>query len=979
MRQFICRLAVSVALLQTLLVVAASAQHDTKGRDFWVTFMTNLGGGQVQQSDMRLYLASEVPTTARVIYFGGADTMVVPIPKARTTVAVDITGRFGPLAELQLFEEFSAKAIEVISDDEITCYGVSIRLQSADAFLALPDDVLTNAYIVLAYPNGYDSRGARDYDTPSQFAIIGTEDGTTVRITPAAQLNGRTNQPFTITLDRGEVFNGQAAVGRYQDVSGTEIKSNKPVAVYAGNQRTSVPVRVGNYRDHLVEQMPPLEVWGKSAIVTPHFPITPQSSDTAVVRVLAAFDNTRWQIDGVDQPPLRRAVSVEIPLLRAMNITASDPILVAQYVHSVAVSFGNTTLLGDPFMMVIPPTEQFDTAYAFQSIDHNEFDDNAHFINVVIPTVATSSVRLDDASVSATWTPVPTTSFSFAQIRVRRGSHTIAADSSFGLYVYGFGRASSYGYAGGMLFRRLVNDFQPPEIEQTLGCLGLDGVAFDSHITDSGIDSLYLLPSSRNVTVAIDPFAPGADSVAYRARLTDPYQDGLVELKVVDSAGRSRTQSNPIPGFTVRTVGMSGNAPLALDTLHLLNAADTCFDVTLENVGRFPQTITSIVLVPPIPGATVTSSLPLVIAPGSRASVTICARAFADTVLDATLVIANACTDRTVATLPIVSGVDTLPPTISTRDAGCDRHVFLTVADARGRSSLVAAATFDTLVNARVVAQRPAGDGFPVANAEFELAPIDDFHDLVYVLRVADLAGNIAVYRDTIGGFTIAALDADRDSVSMRFGRELRLAGLDPSEERCDSVTLVNYGARALRIVTVRFESNRQYSVPPSQLPLVIAPHATVRLTFCTEAGALGLVSDTLIISDGCREDRVVMKTPVVTRLTTVDGCNDILQVGNIGGAKRAFLSAPHPNPNAGALATLDIGLPEDADVTLEIAGSDGATRGALVRGATLRAGIHRLTFDVSSLEDGVYFFRLRLSSGGARPEELVEKLVVRR
>jgi hypothetical protein len=955
-------------------------QHDTRGTDFWVTFMSNDGTAD-GESDLRLFISAEKPTTVRVVYFGAADTMVVPVPQANTAVAVDISGRFGSDAELGLYEERSAKSFEVIADDEITLYGVNIRSRSADAFVSLPDDVLTNRYIVLAYPNGWSDfgGGTGEYDMPSQFAIVGTEDGTTVRITPSARLNFRNDSTFTIALDRGEVFNGQATIGEYQDVSGTEIRSNKPVAVFAGNRRASVPLRVGNFRDHLVEQMPPLEVWGKEAVVTPHYPITPSSTDTAVVRVLAAFDNTRWQIDGVDQTPLQHAASVEIPLTRAMFITASDPILVAQYEHSSRYDFASEPQPGDPFMMLVPPTEQFFNEYVFQSVDDPEFLDTAHFVNIVIPTSSISSLVLDGRPVVASWTPVPKPGYSYTQLRLAPGSHKISADSSFGIYAYGFGVASSYGYPGGMLFRSLVHDFEPPDIAQTIACDRLEGIAFDSRITDSGIDSLYVLPASRNVNVTIDPFVPGADTVAYRARLADPYQDGVVSVKAIDSAGRSRTQTNPIPGFTVRALGMLGGAPVVFDSLRLFTSTDTCVRITLENVGMFPQTIPSIVVRPAAADAGTTPAPPITIPPGGSVPVTLCVRAFADTAAAVTVAIANGCIERPVAVLPIVAGIDSLPPEISTRDVSCDRHVYLTIADTRGRSSQIASVTFDTLVNARVVSQSPANDGFPASEASIELAPIDEFYDLVYAVRVIDRAGNLAIYRDTIGGFTITALDAARDSVSMRFGRDLPLEGFVPGGERCDSVELFNYGARALRVASVRLEGNRLFSVPSAQLPLIIPPHGSVRLLVCIEARALGLITDTLVLSDGCgREDRVALKAPVAG-LATADRCNSALTVTTVGAAKRTFLSTPHPNPSRGAVATIDVGLGADASVTLELVDATGRPAGTVLRSIELPAGLHRVTFDVSTLDDGVYFCRLRASSRGARGEDLVEKLVVRR
>ena len=122
-------------------------------------------------------------------------------------------------------------------------------------------------------------------------------------------------------------------------------------------------------------------------------------------------------------------------------------------------------------------------------------------------------------------TPKP--GYSYAQLNVAPGAHRIVADSAFGIYAYGFGAAISYGYPGGMLFRTLVHDFEPPDLFPSTLCNAIEGFAADSRISDSGIDSLYALPTSRNVTVTVEPFVPGADTAYYRAELVDPYSDVL--------------------------------------------------------------------------------------------------------------------------------------------------------------------------------------------------------------------------------------------------------------------------------------------------------------------------------------------------------------------------------------------------------------------------------------------------------------------
>ena len=969
------RALLAVGLLLLLPLTRADAQHDTRGRAFWITFMANYNGG-FDPTEMRLYLASETPTTARVIYHLNDDTVTVPIPFARTAVEVDIALLFGPSVELGDGEVRAMKAIEVIADNEITCYGANIRHLSADAFLALPDDVLTTRYIVLAYPNAwleasFGSQG--EYDQPSQFAIVATEDGTTIRIDPAAQLVGRRQETFTITLDRGEVFNGQAVVARYQDVSGTEIRANKPIAVFAGNRRTSIPLQVGNFRDHLIEQLPPLEVWGREAIVTPHATVVDPSlvPYEAVVRVLAAFDDTRWQINGVDQTPLSKATSVEIPLDVAKHITASAPILVAQYEHSAGYDNSGPveiTLPGDPFMMLIPPTEQFDTAYAFQSVEYQGFEELMHFVNVVVPTPGIASLRLDGSPIVAGWQPTPKPGYSYAQVRVNPGAHDIRGDSAFGIFVYGFGPAISYGYPGGLLFRTLVHDFEPPDLEHLPVCLGMEGMAYDSRITDTGIDSLYALPSSRNVTITVDPFAPGADTVRYHAALIDPYNDGVVAVKAIDSAGRSRTMSSPLAGFTVRAPGMNGSVPVTLDTLRLFTRTDTCLTVMLENYGIFPQTVTSLTLTPPITGVQVTTAMPMVIAPGERVPITLCAGDWADTIAVTVIGVTNDCRERSVALLPIIAGIDSIPPDISSGEFSCGSGVVVTFTDRNAVGSKIRHLFVDTLINATEVRRGATPSPF----VDIELAPIDPYRDVVYQVRVVDMAGNESVRRDTVGGFTLAVLDNGRDSVSERFGRPLRVAELIPGAGRCDSIVLHNYGARPLTVSTLRFRGNRGYSIPQAQLPFTIPPHSDRRLEVCVEAGGTGQVIDTLELADACgRADALVLRASV-PGLTTTDRCESILSVVTSGATKRNFLALPHPNPATGATATVTFGLSRPAAVTLTLFDAQGTVVERLLDDAAMPEGITRIETLIGGHPAGVYYLRMGTPEGMLPAEKLV-------
>lgn len=975
---------VCIAVLAAIVYTHAAysqALHDSKGKEFWVTFMESAGGGGVNESsDMRLYLSADSATEVTITYNGNNRQAIVSLPEPHKTVEVNLNALFGRVIELEERDAgVSNKSLHVIADHDFTLYGVSVRLHSSDAFLGLPDDALTRRYVVLSYPNGYNDGFGQfpGYDHPSEFAVIATEDGTTLTITPSAQLNNRANLvPFTVGLNRGQVYFAQASLNGEQDVSGTQIRSTKPVAVFGGNRRTSIPTTVGNYRDHLVEQMPPLDAWGTSAILTPHFEITPAVTYPAVARTVAALDNTTWSIDGVPQPTLRGGEVVEITMRdQPMVIRSNNPIMVAQYEHSVGIQENGAFELGDPFMMLIPPPEQYDTAYAFQSVTHELF--TRHYINVVVPSIAVPSLHLDGVPLVANYQPIPGTPYSYAQIALSAGSHYVTCDSAFGLYAYGFGQANSYGYPGGTLFRQLVVDFEHPFITTVENCGTVNGVAIDDRITDSGIDSCYVVASgSSNTKVSIVPFAPGSDSVFYTASLIDPYQDGTVTVKAIDSAGRSISRRNTIPGYTVRASRMTGNAAQVEETVSY-NRTRVCRQVEIVNYGQFPQVVNYLALTPGNPLFRIDRPLGFTLAPGGRDTLNICYDGGPDTIERITLVIGDSCVTRQVVDLIVHSITDTVPPTIAGVTGPCGQGVNVVFEEPGVKYHGIAAIEVIDAVNARTSFD-PDPASLPSTRVALHLDPVDFRQDMIYEVEMRDLAGNATSVRDTVGGYTIAALDtAMRTQVSVRLGNDWETKRLAFLERRCDSIVLTNYGSRDIVIDRIVVEENREFSVPPAQLPMRIGPGDSIRVAICLEGRYAGDQIDTLLIVDTCgRWERVALRTPVGYGLGNgVDRCGQELSIQAFAPSKRTFLTAPFPNPSNGGEIGVDIGLSRDENVSIDVLDLSGERVLRVLDGAEIKGGVHRLRFAPVGLESGLYFCRMTTGSGAT----YTSKMVVRR
>ena len=975
----------SGALALLLLVLVPALLHaqarDSKGKEFWVTFMANSGSsGDLETSDLRIYLSCDRPTVATVTFQENSQSITVPLPAPNVSVEVDLNAAFGNRIELEnIFagrtNEITRRAFQVTAPDEVTLYGVNIRTMSADAFMSLPDDVLTGHYIVMAYPNGFTNGNFQQstYDMPSEFAVIATEDGTTVKITSPANVNGRpANTPFTIALDSGQVFFGQARVGMEQDVSGTEIDANKPVAVYGGCKRTAIPVQVGNFRDHVVEQMPALESWGKDAIIAPLFEITPRSTYPAVVRVLAAFDRTSWSFNGMPQAQLNAAKPVELVVNGPMWITADAPICVAQYEHSVGLYDSlQRAELGDPFMMLIPPTEQFDSVYSFQCVSHSEF--LRHFVNVVIPTSAIASFMLDGKAPTANFQPVPGSRFSYAQIEMSPGSHFARSDSLFGIYIYGYGRANSYGYTGGALYRTLVSDFQAPEISQSADCGDVEGVVYDDRITDTGVDSVFTTDATTNVTVTIEPFTAGADTVRYSGRLIDPFNDGSVGIRAIDSSGRSMNRVLAIPGFTLKSPASPNGDPVSVDTLISFKGGEFCHPVEVENYGKFDQTLTEADFgIGGANGLRISTQLPLKIPPGGRRVVTVCYDGTTDTTV--TVRIGNGCIGRPLAVVPIVSRVDLDPPAVSRITEPCAGEVTVLAAEPYRMASGVAKVTVDQAVNCDV-AITPAGEAMPTDSAMVVFKRINPRRDAFFSLRLRDAVGNERIITDTIPGFTLAMVGKRGDTIGAYLGLDWTGDSVAVSGSVCDSLVLVNYGSHRLRLSNVRLTGGESFSIPPAQLPLDLAPGERRALSVCIDGKVTGEMVDTLLAEGECGVvDALYLKTPVGWVYgTATDACDNSLGIQMLAFSKRTFISTPVPNPAAESVAYVDLGLDRDATVSLDVvSGVQGELVRSILLNMPMKGGLSRVRFDLSGLESGLYYVRLMTDSGSLHTTKLL-------
>jgi hypothetical protein len=460
---------------------------DTKGKDFWLTFLPNFHNGKIDPSEyyddsLYIFITADKPTTGEIDYCdlsGKTYTQNFSLPDPTKIYSFELfynnfellgyNDNSGSISHRNNSEVVTKQYYHIITDNEVSVIAHDQSNTTGDACLVFPTDILGKDYFIMSYKSdgSYGSYGLDVSSTPSQFVVLATEDSTNITILPKdyTEYNGKNEQ--SIIMDKGDAYLVQAEISKdnlNSDLTGSEIQSSKPVAVFAGHQRANIPINPdgSTSRDYLLEEMPPIQTWGKNALLVPY--VQPPSINpwgTDLFRILAANDNTQVFINGTLTATLNKGKFYEGALTQAGNVTANAPILVSQFKKTSGFGSGvQTSPLSDPFEMLIPPVEQFMMSYRFinlQAYEYNTLNSNyekvytKQYITIVAPDTSLQSILLDSVNVPVdSFNLIPSSDFDYANIMVGDGVHTINCNANVGVYVYGYGPANSYGYFAGM-------------------------------------------------------------------------------------------------------------------------------------------------------------------------------------------------------------------------------------------------------------------------------------------------------------------------------------------------------------------------------------------------------------------------------------------------------------------------------------------------------------------------------------------------
>lgn len=357
-----------------------------------------------------------------------------------------------------------------------------------DASLLLPTHVLTGSYLAVTRGTQLLTLGDNQAFSPGLVALVGVgEAPVDVEIRASAPtLAGpdlpalARGTPTTLSLAPGEVIQLLSAaptgcpgtsrtetasdgtsitycdVGPGFDLTGTEIRSSGPLAVFVGHDCTFIPYDRWAC-DHLEEQLIPVEALGNDAFLPITEPL--RAGEPNVVRVVSLEGGNEIRFEPPitpGEPPrvLDRGAWIEVELTEARWVRGTGPVLGALFlVGQNYAGLGSVTgpAVGDPAMALAVPSAQFRSRYDFLA--------PSTYTRSAATVVAPMGARVVVDETLVTLTPVAGTSMGLGHLDLMPGTHASTSNVPFGLYLTGYASYTSYFVPGGMDFERITPPF----------------------------------------------------------------------------------------------------------------------------------------------------------------------------------------------------------------------------------------------------------------------------------------------------------------------------------------------------------------------------------------------------------------------------------------------------------------------------------------------------------------------------------------
>ena len=367
--------------------------------------------------------------------------------------------------------------IKAENEKQIFVYGAQDMDAATDSFLVLPPhDLGAVSYTYIAamiHTLDSGSLSGTAVDIHALVGIVSGEDDTFLTITPNQNVtigteSVKAGESVLVTLARAETL----LIAFIGDLTGTKVTSNRPISFFSGDQCTYVPHGVGSC-DQIVEQLPPVEAWGRQFATAPLK--TRMSFD--VFRFVASENNTTVSISCVLSNGIQGYVDtfrlneggytdVQVSTTDFCWMEADKNILILQF----AVGQSADGVPSDPFMALVPAVSHYTNTFTLPIVD-SSLTHFTHYLNIIIPAehYQPDQIFLDGQSLqslSLGFVAIVHNGETMAyatQVTVSATTHTLIHGNSsgvIGVLSYGFASSVSYGHIGGLRLPQ-ISEFVP--------------------------------------------------------------------------------------------------------------------------------------------------------------------------------------------------------------------------------------------------------------------------------------------------------------------------------------------------------------------------------------------------------------------------------------------------------------------------------------------------------------------------------------
>ncbi|XP_072047854.1 uncharacterized protein [Amphiura filiformis] len=343
---------------------------------------------------------------------------------------------------LRLRDQKQNKTFVVRSSATVSVHAIDNEKGYGDGFAVFPSSQLGTQYYVASY---------KRYLIPSFLCISSLYSNTSIIIkTPAGQL-------YQILLEKHESYRFDGGYDNHDDLSGTLVQSDKPVAVISGIN-TRVPDDRILSSGGLIEQLPHTQSWGYKFTLSPFLSL----NSGYVYRVYTTnISATLLMSNGnIAHIPAESFHEGNVINDTIVSFTSDKPIMVVQYMKGF---YANDPGRGSPSMLIVPPITSFNGNITFPVIKYDI--SHTYYINVVIECVFIDGLFLDDLPlISEDTLKSHDQSMCCLRTSLSDGQHSISHTNSsarFAVSVYALSYFSSYAYSANVLVSSRPHSSEP--------------------------------------------------------------------------------------------------------------------------------------------------------------------------------------------------------------------------------------------------------------------------------------------------------------------------------------------------------------------------------------------------------------------------------------------------------------------------------------------------------------------------------------